>query len=61
MPIDRIAHLRQCGVFRDFTWPQGLPGFARYNLVYGWNATGKTTLSRLFAPWKSAVHPPLGR
>lgn len=25
-----------------------LPDFGRYNLVYGWNASGKTTLSRFF-------------
>lgn len=26
----------------------GLPDFGRYNLIYGWNASGKTTLSRFF-------------
>jgi wobble nucleotide-excising tRNase len=25
-----------------------LPDFGRYNLIYGWNASGKTTLSRFF-------------
>lgn len=25
-----------------------LPEFGRYNLIYGWNASGKTTLSRFF-------------
>ncbi len=25
-----------------------LPDFCRYNLIYGWNASGKTTLSRFF-------------
>jgi len=24
------------------------PDFERYNLIYGWNASGKTTLSRVF-------------
>lgn len=47
MPIDRIARLRNCGVFRDFTWPGDLSDFGRYNLIYGWNASGKTTLSRV--------------
>ena len=46
--IVRISRLRSCGVFRDFTWPSDLPEFGRYNLIYGWNGTGKTTLSRLF-------------
>lgn len=35
-------------IFRKFTWPAGLPDFARYNLIYGWNGCGKTTLSNLF-------------
>ncbi|MCE9589167.1 MAG: AAA family ATPase [Planctomycetes bacterium] len=48
MTINRISRLRDCGVFRDFAWPQNLPDFARYNLIYGWNGSGKTTLSRLF-------------
>ena len=46
--VVRISRLRSCGVFRDFTWPSDLPEFGRYNLIYGWNGTGKTTLSRLF-------------
>lgn len=48
MAIRKIARMRDYGVFRDFTWPQDLPEFGRYNLIYGWNGTGKTTLSRLF-------------
>ena len=46
--IERVRQLRGCGVFRDFAWPSDLPEFGRYNLIYGWNGTGKTTLSRLF-------------
>ena len=45
--IRQISRLRDCGVFRDFTWPPDLPEFGRYNLIYGWNWTGKTTLSRV--------------
>jgi wobble nucleotide-excising tRNase len=48
MAIDRIARLRHPGVLRDFTWSGELPNFGRYNLIYGWNGTGKTTISRLF-------------
>ena len=47
MAIDRIAQLRGCGVFRDFTWPRDLPDMGRFNLIYGWNGTGKTTISRI--------------
>lgn len=46
--VTKITRLRHPGVLRDFTWRTGLPSFGRYNLVYGWNGTGKTTLSNLF-------------
>lgn len=46
--ITRISRLRGCGVFRNFTWPPDLPDLGKYNLIYGWNGTGKTTLSRIF-------------
>lgn len=49
MKIDRIERLRDCRIFRDFAWPQGLKDFARLNLIYGWNGAGKTTLSTLLA------------
>jgi len=45
--ITCIKRLRDCGIFKDFTWPSDLPKFGRYNLIYGWNGTGKTTLSRI--------------
>jgi Uncharacterized protein conserved in bacteria len=46
--ITRISRLRPYGIFRDFTWPNDLQPFARFNLIYGWNGTGKTTLAGLF-------------
>ena len=46
--VIKINRLRHPGVLRDFTWPAALPTFGRYNLIYGWNGTGKTTLSNLF-------------
>lgn len=45
--ITRISCIRDCGIFRDFSWPKDLPDLGRYNLIYGWNGTGKTTLSRV--------------
>lgn len=60
MPIDRIHQLRRCGVFRDFSWPADLSEFGRYNLVYGWNGTGKTTLSRLFRSLELRRPPTVG-
>lgn len=39
------------GVFDGYRWPTGntLNEFKRFNIVYGSNGTGKTTLSRLFS------------
>lgn len=45
--IRRIDQLRSFGIYRDFRW-NGQPEFAKRNLLYGWNYSGKTTLSRLF-------------
>jgi len=44
--IRRFDHLKTFGVFENFSWPTGLPEFKRYNLVFGWNYSGKTTLAR---------------
>jgi wobble nucleotide-excising tRNase len=46
--IRRIQHIKGFGVFADFQWPAGLPEFKQFNLIYGWNYSGKTTLSRAF-------------
>lgn len=48
MKITRISKLRDYRVFRDFAWPNDLQAFGRFNLIYGWNGTGKTTLATLF-------------
>ena len=61
MSITRIARLRDYGVFRNFTWPHDLPEFGRYNLIYGWNGTGKTLLSRLFRDLEAKTPPSLGQ
>mgnify|MGYP005842412701 CR=1 FL=1 len=58
--ITRISRLRNCGVFRDFTWPDELLEFGRYNLIYGWNGAGKTTLSRLFRDLELRRCPAMG-
>jgi wobble nucleotide-excising tRNase len=61
MGITRISRLRDCGVFRDFTWPNDLETFGRYNLIYGWNGSGKTTLSRLVRALEGRSPPPSGQ
>ncbi|WP_165482564.1 AAA family ATPase [Legionella bozemanae] len=48
MVIDRINKIKSHRIFREFLWPQNLPNFKEKNLFYGWNGTGKSTLSNLF-------------
>lgn len=45
--INTIHTIRDFGVFRSFDWPPALPAFKKYNLIYGWNYSGKTTFSRV--------------
>lgn len=46
MKLTRITKLRH-RVFRDFAWPSELHAFGQFNVIYGWNGCGKTTLSSL--------------
>lgn len=46
--IRRVQRIKSFGVYADFRWTPELPVFNRYNLLYGWNYSGKTTLSRVF-------------
>ena len=49
MKIERLGKASGYRIFRDFTWPAaGLPNFGRFNLIYGWNGSGKTSLSSIF-------------
>lgn len=47
--INAIAKIRGLGVFENYTKPSAIEDFGVKNLIYGWNYSGKTTLSRLFA------------
>ena len=59
MTIQRIQKLQGYRIFRDFRW-EGLPDFGRYNLIYGWNGAGKTSLSTLFRSLQQRVSPDTG-
>jgi wobble nucleotide-excising tRNase len=61
MQIKRIARIERYRIFRDFAWPETLPNFARFNLIYGWNGVGKTTLSGLFSYLQTKQIMPEGR
>jgi wobble nucleotide-excising tRNase len=54
--IKNIKSLSDFGIFQNFEW-NDLPDFKRFNLIYGWNRCGKTTLSRVFSSCeKKATH-----
>ncbi len=46
--INKINKIKNLGIFSDFKWDTKLHNFNRFNLIFGWNGCGKTTLSRLF-------------
>lgn len=48
MKINKIVRIEGYRIFKDFRWPNTLSDFRKYNLIYGWNGTGKTTLAELF-------------
>ena len=45
--LTNIQSLRNFGIFDDFTRVAGTKDFSDRNVIYGWNYSGKTTLSRL--------------
>lgn len=45
--ITKINKIKDFGVFKNFNG-NSLPEFKTFNLIYGWNYSGKTTLSRVF-------------
>ena len=45
--ITKINKLKDFGIFQNFSW-NGLDDLKKKNLIYGWNYSGKTTLSKLF-------------
>ena len=45
--LTKINTLKNFGIFKDFSW-NDLDDFKKKNLIYGWNYSGKTTLSKLF-------------
>jgi wobble nucleotide-excising tRNase len=58
--IKGITKIKGLGVYENYTKPIGTQEFGIKNLIYGWNYSGKTTLSRLFAQLETKKpHPDL--
>lgn len=56
--IKSVDIINSFGVFNSYSKPAGMQEFAAKNLIYGWNYSGKTTLSRLFAMLEAKeLHP----
>ncbi|UWR92702.1 AAA family ATPase [Phaeobacter inhibens] len=53
----KITNIQNLGVFHNFSGA-ALPEFAPFNLIYGWNYSGKTTLSRMFRCLENSQHHP---
>lgn len=51
--IKGITKIKGLGVYDNYTKPAGTSELGIKNLIYGWNYSGKTTLSRLFAQLES--------
>jgi wobble nucleotide-excising tRNase len=47
--LKSIEKIKKLGIYQNYTKSAGTKEFAAKNLIYGWNYSGKTTLSRLFA------------
>lgn len=45
--ITKINKLKRFGIYQNYSWG-AIDDFKKKNLVYGWNYSGKTTLSKLF-------------
>ena len=47
--IKRIQYLKNFGVYKNYRHDGNLRDFNNKNNIYGWNYSGKTTISRLFS------------
>jgi len=46
--IKQISKLKNFGIFQDYRPSKDLKPFTQYNLFYGWNGSGKSTVAKLF-------------
>lgn len=52
--FNQVKKIKNYGIFSDYEAKDvNLPAFARRNLIYGWNYSGKTTLSRIFQSFEN--------
>ena len=51
--IKRINYIKNFGVFQNFKRNGDIQDFENVNIFYGWNYSGKTTISRIFQQFES--------
>ncbi|KWF60727.1 AAA family ATPase [Burkholderia pseudomultivorans] len=56
--LKSIEKIKGLGVYQSYIKPAGTQDFGIKNLIYGWNYSGKTTLSRLFAQLETKTANP---
>ncbi|WP_175699230.1 AAA family ATPase [Burkholderia ambifaria] len=56
--LKSIEKIKGLGVYQSYSKPAGTQDFGIKNLIYGWNYSGKTTLSRLFAQLETKTANP---
>ncbi|AKI97036.1 AAA family ATPase [Kosmotoga pacifica] len=49
--IKRIIKIRNIAVFKNFNGEK-IPEFGKYNIFYGWNGSGKTTITRILSAFE---------
>lgn len=47
--IKKIKVLKNFWIYQDFSWDDPVPSFNKFNLIYWWNWSWKTTISRIFS------------
>jgi wobble nucleotide-excising tRNase len=54
--IHRLDRVKDFGCFHDFSWPVDLVPFKQFNLIFGWNYSGKTTFTRALRCFELKKH-----
>lgn len=58
MRIKKISKIENLGLYKNFEWDSSCSEFKQFNFFYGWNYSGKTSLSRLFRCLEEKkIHP----
>jgi wobble nucleotide-excising tRNase len=58
MMIKQINKIKDFGIFKKFDWNNSIPRFNAFNILYGWNYSGKTTISRIFRCFETGQKHP---